>query len=241
MHPYELASNNEGYGEVLETLASLRREFGGLSVTAFLGAFPPDVGQGAAAQAAEYMRQGDVLAGRLVAAVSNGDLAAYRTAPQVDVHVSGVVSHELFLTGSHVEPLYRIFVEHTNFLFGNNIWYYDRHVLIRHGLTRLRISTQQHVVRDALSGGIALDETKLSAAYESFLSLREHVTAADCRNDAERPTRPGSVDVTLGFFGQEQKWPHAAGSDQHAALAATFRTACRKLQEVSAALPALPI
>lgn len=240
MYPYELASNNEGYGEVLETLASLRREFGGLSAAAFLGAFPPNVGSGAAAQAAEYMRQGDAPAGQLAAAVGNGDLAVYRTVPQVDVHVSGAVSHELFLRGSGVESLYRIFVEHTNFLFGNNIWYYNRHVLIRHGLTRLRISTQHHVARDALSGSIALDETKLSLAYES-LSLRAHVTAADCRNDAERPTRPGSVDVAFGFFGQEQKWPHATAGDQHVVLAATFRTACRKLEEVSVALPALPI
>lgn len=81
MHPYELASSNEGYGEVLETLASLRQEFGGLSATAFLGAFPPDADPGAAAQAAEYMRKGDVLAGRLAAAVSSGDLVVYRTAP----------------------------------------------------------------------------------------------------------------------------------------------------------------
>jgi len=204
MYPYELASNNEGYGEVLETLASLRREFGGLSAAAFLGAFPPNVGPGAAAQAAEYMRQGDALAGQLAAAVGNGDLAVYRTAPQVDVHVSGAVSHELFLRGSGVESLYRIFVEHTNFPFGNNIWYYNRHVLIRHGLTRLRISTQHHVARDALSGSIALDETKLSTAYESFLSLRVHVTAVDCRNDAERPVRPGSVDVTFGFSGRNR-------------------------------------
>lgn len=151
------------------------------------------------------------------------------------------MSHELFLRDYRVEPPYRVFVEHTNFPFGDNIWYYNRHVLVRHGFTRLRISTQQHVIRDALSGGIALDETKLSMVYESFLSLRAHVTAADCHNDAERPTRPGSVDVMFGFFGQEQKWSHEAAGNQHAALAAAFRTACRKLQEVSAALPALPI
>lgn len=104
---------------------------------------------------------------------------------------------------------------------------------------RLRISTYHHVVRDASSGGIILDDTKLDMGYESF-SLRAHVTATDCRTDADLPVRQGKPDVRFGFVQQEQVWPDAVIAEPRAVVATAFRTVCRKLQEVSALLQVPP-
>ncbi|MGI0134861.1 MAG: hypothetical protein ACREBW_07895 [Candidatus Micrarchaeaceae archaeon] len=238
MRSHDFLPSYEGSGEVAETLASVRKAFDGQSAAAFLQTFSCSADRGAGTSAAEYMRQGSAFVDRLGSAIDTGTAIVYRTAPQVDTNMGEVVTHELFYSNAREGLPFRIFVEHTNFQFGAHIWYYNQHVLVRHGLTRLRISTQHHVVNDVLSGAIVLDDSKLTAAYETFALPRAHVTAVDCRNDTENPGRRSSPDVRFGFLQQEQIWHGGLTLGPRAAVVAAFCTASRKLQEVKAVLPA---